>query len=143
MGRKVFGSNGVALKDFTDKLLDDIGDLKNAERKAQIEAYIDKWIELSQSVCKNTPSSPDTLTSSATDYLMYSGYIMLAVMWAKMEDVALGKEDDNFYAMKVNTCEFYFDRLLPRVETHRLAIEAGARATMKLDNEAFLAMASA
>ncbi len=65
----------------------------------------------------------ELVNSIAFDYMMLSGYLVLAYLWAQSAVVAnsrlLKKDDDNdFYNQKVTTAQFYFDRLLPRAGLH-------------------------
>ena len=69
---------------------------------------------------------------------MYSGYISLAYMWARMAAVALdGDADDEFLKAKLHTARFYFQRLLPRTESHKLSMLNGADSLMAMPAEAF------
>ena len=73
---------------------------------------------------------------------MFSGYVVLAYMWAQMIEIAQqrlaeGTEDAAFYAAKIATGRFYFERILPRIEGHAAAAMAGADAVMGLDEENF------
>jgi hypothetical protein len=72
------------------------------------------------------------------DYLMYSGYIILAYLWLRMAIAAQGHGDAEFAKAKLATCEFYFKRLLPRTATHRAAVEAGSECLMSLSAAAFM-----
>jgi len=80
--------------------------------------------------------------SASVDYLMYSGYVTLAYLWAKMakaSQVALanGSSEEDFYKAKLTTARFYFSRILPRTKTHAEGMVAGADTLMDLDVEHF------
>jgi hypothetical protein len=81
--------------------------------------------------------NPDEVGAAAMDYLMYSGYIILAYLWLRMAIAAQGQDDAEFGKAKLATCEFYFKRLLPRTATHHAAVEAGSECLMSLPAEAF------
>lgn len=86
--------------------------------------------------------NPDEVGAAALDYLMYSGYIILAYLWLRMALVAqarldAGEEDADYCQAKLATCKFYFKRLLPRTASHQAAIEAGSDCLMKLPAELF------
>ncbi len=73
---------------------------------------------------------------------MYSGYVTLAYLWARMASVAhaaleSGAGDEDFYKAKISTARFYFKRILPRVAGHKGAIEGGLDCMMDLDAEHF------
>lgn len=84
----------------------------------------------------------DAIGSAAYDYLMYSGYITLAYFWARMaqtayEKLAEGAGDADFYRAKIQTAEFYFDRLLPRTAAHEALMLKDPRSLMQMDQEHF------
>lgn len=86
--------------------------------------------------------NPEEIGAASVDYLMYSGYVVLAYFWAKMAKVSLDKmaegNSDSFYHAKVKTAKFYFDRILPRAKGHAAAIEGGAASMMALEEDEFL-----
>jgi protein-tyrosine-phosphatase len=50
---------------------------------------------------------------------------------------AKGAESDEFYRTKIQTAEFYFDRMLPRANSHRTSALASTRSVMQIDKEHF------
>ena len=82
--------------------------------------------------------------SSSVDYLVYSGFAMMAYFWALQASKATellasgkGKESDDFYTAKIQTAEFYFARLLPRADGHYSAALAPTSAVMQMPQELF------
>jgi hypothetical protein len=53
--------------------------------------------------------------------------------------VASGKDGESaaFYRAKVQTAEFYFERLLPRADAHRKGALALAGSVMQMENDDF------
>ncbi|MEZ4288905.1 MAG: acyl-CoA dehydrogenase C-terminal domain-containing protein [Polyangiales bacterium] len=87
----------------------------------------------------------DVVAANSVDFLMYSGWAMMAYFWAQMaaESYARlqsgeGVETDDFYRTKIQTAEFYFDRLLPRSKAHATAITTPVRSTMQTPIERFV-----
>jgi len=75
---------------------------------------------------------------------MYSGYVIHAWLWGKMGTLAkakLAEGDDVFYRAKVATADFYFAKILPRTETHKVGIEIGGESLMSLSDSDFEALA--
>ena len=146
LGRKVLGSQGKLLRGFT-KIVHKFCEA-NAEHP-QLKAYVAQldglnrqWGELTTQVGMAAMKNPDEVGAAALDYLMYSGYIVLAYLWLRMALVAQaqlqeGEGDEELCQGKLATCEFYFKRLLPRTATHRAAVEAGSDCLMKLPAELF------
>ncbi|WP_248765473.1 acyl-CoA dehydrogenase C-terminal domain-containing protein [Pseudomonas protegens] len=146
LGRKVLGSQGKLLLGFT-RIVHKFCSA-NAEHPqlkayvAQLDALNRQWGELTTKVGMAAMNNPDEVGAAALDYLMYSGYIVLAYFWLRMALVAqqqldAGQGDQDFATAKLITCEFYFKRLLPRTGAHRAAIEAGSDCLMKLPAQLF------
>ena len=68
---------------------------------------------------------------------------MMAYYWALQAARAAasaggkGGESAAFYLAKVQTAEFYFERLLPRADAHRKGALAPAASVMRMDNDGF------
>jgi len=88
-------------------------------------------------------SDADEVGAASVDYLMYSGYIVLAYFWAKARATALAalaQEDcsePDFYKAKLSTCEFYFEKLLPLTRSLVATMDAGSESLMALDADHF------
>ena len=74
---------------------------------------------------------------------MYSGYIVLGYMWGMAQAAALEKlshedcSEPDFYHAKLLTCDFYFDRLLPRTRALVATMASSADSLMALDADHF------
>ena len=145
LGRKVLGSQGKLLRGFT-RVLHKFCEAQQehpqlAPQVAQLAALNRQWGELTQSIGMAAMKNPDEVGAASVDYLMYSGYVTLAYFWLRMAVVAQEKlaqgDDDGFHQAKLVTCAFYFQRILPRTEAHRLAMSAGSASTMQLAEEHF------
>ncbi|BAN46213.1 acyl-CoA dehydrogenase C-terminal domain-containing protein [Metapseudomonas resinovorans] len=146
LGRKVLGSQGKLLRGFT-KLIHKFCQAQAehprlAAQVAELARLNQQWGELTQKLGMAAMKNPDEVGAAALDYLMYSGYITLAYFWLRMAVVAdasrqAGEGDSAYYQTKLATCDFYFKRLLPRTEAHRLAAEAGSDCLMQLPAEHF------
>ena len=141
LGRKVLGSQGKLLRGFT-KIVHKFC-AANAEHPqfkahvAQLDQLNREWGELTTRVGMAAMKNPDEVGAAAVDYLMYSGYVVLAYLWLRMALAALEQPDGDFSKAKLATCDFYFKRLLPRTATHRAAVEAGSECLMSLPAELF------
>ncbi|WP_085746607.1 acyl-CoA dehydrogenase C-terminal domain-containing protein [Pseudomonas sp. R45(2017)] len=146
LGRKVLGSQGKLLRNFT-KIVHkfcaaNAGHPQLGEFVAQLDGLNQQWGDLTMKVGMAAMKNPDEVGAASSDYLMYSGYIVLGYLWLRMALVAQaqlesGEGDGDFCQGKLATCEFYFKRLLPRTAAHRSAIEAGSDCLMKLPAQLF------
>ena len=146
LGRKVLMTQGASLKQFT-KLVHAFckENAENDEMKEFIEplAKLNKeWGDLTMKIGMSSMQNRDEVGSASVDYLMYSGYVTLAYLWAKMAKVAQtklaeGTTEEDFYGAKVKTARFYFQRILPRTASHAVTMLAGADSLMDLEEDHF------
>jgi len=88
---------------------------------------------------QNGMSNFDNAGASSHDYLQLFGLAGLSLMWAKMAKAALEKEGsgDRFYADKLVTARYFFERVLPDATSHLAKVKTGAGPVMALSAEAF------
>jgi hypothetical protein len=146
LGRKVLMTQGQSLKNFT-KIVHTFCK-ENAENEAMAPfiaplAELNKeWGDLTMKVGMNAMKNRDEVGSASVDYLMYSGYVTLAYLWAKMakaaqDALASGTTEEDFYNAKLTTARFYYSRILPRTKSHAATMLAGADSLMDLHEEHF------
>ena len=142
IGRKTAATQGAGLKLFLAEVeafaKQHEGDAALAEFIAPLRAKCGEWGKLTLDVLTRAAGNPEELGAASTDYLFYSGYVVLAYWWAR--SVAAADAADRpqaFKDAKRETARFYFARLLPRTLAHKAAIEAGARTLMALPDAGF------
>lgn len=145
LGRKVLASGGSLLRGFTD-IIDQFcrantggaeGDLINT-----LSAYKNEWLELTMQIGQKAMQNPDEVGAASVDYLMYAGYVTVGYFWAKMAVVARARLEQNpadkdFYLAKLHTARFYFERLLPRADSHKRILLSGANNLMDIEEKMF------
>ena len=150
LGRKVLmGSKGKCVRDFTLEMVRFARPylLKRTPLGAMarnLAARAAEWNLLTTAIMLRAPKDREVVGAASVDYLMYSGFVMMGYYWAvqaaKAEELLAsgqGKESEDFYRSKVQTAEFYFERLLPRANAHRTGALAPTRSVMQLNNEHF------
>ena len=154
LGRKVLlNTKGKCVRDFSGTMLrlvkpyalqrTPMGQMMRtlARRTAQ-------WNVLTTLIMLRASKDREQVGSSSVDYLMYSGFVMMAYFWALQASKAAellaysegegkGKESNDFYTAKIQTAEFYFARLLPRADGHYSAALAPTSAVMQMPQELF------
>jgi alkylation response protein AidB-like acyl-CoA dehydrogenase len=151
LGRKVLlQTRGKVVSEFTNimtaqakpHLLDGgpIGSMARACFKRALQ-----WKGLTLRIMLRAAKDRDIVSSACADYLMYAGYVMMGHFWLQQALVANekltkggGKETPEFYKAKIQTAEFYFDRLLPRADAHKKSMLAPTDTVMQMDNEHFM-----
>jgi hypothetical protein len=103
-----------------------------------------QWNVLTTLIMLRASKDREQVGSSSVDYLMYSGFVMMAYFWALQAAKAAellasgkGKESNDFYTAKIQTAEFYFARLLPRADSHYSAALAPTSSVMQMPQELF------
>jgi alkylation response protein AidB-like acyl-CoA dehydrogenase len=103
-----------------------------------------QWNGLTTRIMLRARKDRELVGSASFDYLMYSGYVMMAYFWAlqaaraaELSANGQGKESTDFYRAKIQTATFYFERLLPRADGHRSGALAPTSSVMQVDKEHF------
>jgi alkylation response protein AidB-like acyl-CoA dehydrogenase len=112
------------------------------EMATKLNGIIAEWPAISMQIGGKAMSNPDEVGAAAVDYLFYSGYAVLAWLWARMALTAerLRQGTDPVYAAgKIDLAKFYYARILPRMISHREAMLAGGETLMHVESGVFLA----
>ena len=77
-------------------------------------------------------SSKDDANAACNDYLKVLGLVAVGYSWIKVLEVSYEDYENNkdFYEDKIQTANFYFNRVLPRVESHYLSALSGSKYIM-------------
>ena len=146
LGRKVLMTQGASLRNFTKMVHKfcqaEEGNETLAPLVASLAEYNKEWGDLTMKIGMNAMKNRDEVGSASVDYLMYSGYVTLAFLWARMAKVAqdalaAGTSEEDYYKAKLTTAKFYFARILPRAKGHAISMVAGADTVMDLAEEHF------
>lgn len=142
IGRKTAATQGAGLKLFLAEVetfaKQHEGDAALAEFIAPLRAKCGEWGTLTQDVLQRAAANPEELGAASTDYLLYSGYVVLAYWWARSVAAAnASQRPQAFKDAKRDTARFYYARVLPRTLAHKAAIEAGAGTLMTLADAGF------
>ena len=142
IGRKTAATQGAGLKLFLGEVeafaKQHEGDAALAEFIGPLRSKCQEWGKLTIDTLTRAASNPDELGAASTDYLFYSGYVVLAYWWARSVAAANAtSKPQAFKDAKRDTARFYFARMLPRTLAHKAAIEAGASPLMALPDAGF------
>jgi alkylation response protein AidB-like acyl-CoA dehydrogenase len=134
LGRKILASKGAALDEVIGLISKDQEGF-STEFATPLMATLEEWKAVSNKLALMAVQDADEVGAAAVDHLMYSGYVMLAWMWAKMGSQALAanaESTDAFQAEKLATARFYFARILPRSSMHLQLMTAGSGSLMDI-----------
>ncbi len=148
LGRKVLlSTKGKCVRDFSKKLVDfgtkNLRDPKLRPFAWKLLKIAAEWNYLTTRIMLVAAKDRDMVSTASYDFLMYSGYAMMAYFWALQAGVAKdklengGAEPAEFYKAKLATAEFYFERMLPSAKGHAEAALKPTKSTMQLKEEHF------
>lgn len=85
-----------------------------------------RWIDPKGNTSKND------ISASCNDYLKFFGYFCLAFIWLKIlrKSYENYKSNKEFYDEKINTGNYYFDKIIPRADSHYRSAISGSKFTM-------------
>ena len=144
------GTNSVQAIDFVfrkisqRKVFDNFmnyvdAEIKSCEMVEQLNDHVKKLsdlknilIDFTNWISPNGDTSKDDISASCNDYLRFFGYFCLSFIWLKTMRKSLENIDKNkeFYEDKLNTGNYYFDKILPRAESHYKSAISGSKYTM-------------
>ena len=77
-------------------------------------------------------NSKEDVSAACNDYLKVLGLVAIAHAWIKVLEVSFKdyKNNKQFYEEKIQTANFFFNRVLPRVESHYLSAISGSKYIM-------------
>ncbi len=101
-----------------------------------------QWRILGMRLGMKAKNNRDAAGAGAVDFLMFSGYVFMGFMWARMalvahEQLAKGEGDADFLQAKIHTADFYFERLLPRAQMHATGVTASVSSLMQMTEAHF------
>ena len=110
-------------------------DTKNTKIKPfilKLNLYIEKLESFSSWIKDKIQSSKDDANAASNDYLKVLGFIAVAHSWIKVLEVSFEDYDNNkiFYEDKIQTAKFFFERVLPRIDSHYAAGISGSKYIM-------------
>lgn len=134
LGRKVIMSGGAVLKEALDPMLEFCSNNEGREEMAEfitpLKELLLEWQTLTEQIGAAAMSNPDEVNAACVDYLMYSGYVCYAFLFARsakiaQANIAQGSDEKDFYESKIYLAQFFFQRLLPRTTTYAQTMVSG------------------
>ncbi|MFM8575471.1 MAG: acyl-CoA dehydrogenase C-terminal domain-containing protein [Limnohabitans sp.] len=153
LGRKVLlQTRGQCVRDFSRSMLAlarphllSGGPLGRMARALAGRALQWNWLTLR--LMLQARQNKEQVGAAACDYLMYSGFVMMGHHWVQMAfkaDEALrsgqGTDTEAFYRTKIETAQFYMERLLPRADAHARMALAPAQTLLQTPAEHLAAL---
>ncbi len=98
----------------------------------KLSHYLKIVINFTAWIKKNIKNAKDDVSAACNDYLKVLGLIALAYSWLKVLSVCYKEieENKNFFEDKIKTANFFFNRVLPRIDTHYNSAISGSKYIM-------------
>lgn len=144
LGRKILKTRMGAIKPLWEMFDDFISENRWNKHARRFKGYYKSWKSLTRTIgMKLMRKDFDELNAAAVEYLMFAGYVTLAYFWSRAAIIAedaidAGTDNADFYKAKIETANFYYDRIMPRTEALATAIENGAESLMAMDEDRFI-----
>ena len=132
--RKI-SSEGI-FENFIKSMDNEIKNYKNEKNLESFLTIFEKYKEILVSFTKwmreKINSNKDDASAACNDYLKVLGYTALAFAWIKTLKISFEKQNSNkeFYEDKINTGKYYFEKILPRAQSHYVVGTSGSHTTM-------------
>jgi len=146
LGRKLLGPLRPELVGFAEEILALAARAKCQQSlqglSARLAGGVSLWREITDIVADQSRSDQASVGAAAVDYLMLAGYVCVGYVlalsaWVAQERLDAGTAEAAFYRAKIQTAQFYFDKMLPRIHVHAQNIRNGSASLMSMDEAGF------
>jgi len=134
--RKLINNNGNIIGNYIKLIKEDIEkNKKNGEIKLFAETlsqYLKILIDFTNWIEKSIKNSKDDVSAACNDYLKVLGLVAVGCSWLKVLDISYKEMKNNkkFFGDKIETATFFFDRILPRIDTYYKSGISGSKNIM-------------
>ena len=132
--RKLVNNNGDIIDRYINMVKKDI-ETKNNKLEPFIKIlniYLEKLTLFTSWIKDKIVNSKDDANAACNDYLKVLGLVAVGYSWIKVLQVSFDdyENNKNFYDDKIQTANFYFQRVLPRVDSHCSSAMSGSKYIM-------------
>jgi len=98
----------------------------------KLNEYLKVTVNFTNWIKDKMKNSKDDVSAACNDYLKVLGLIALAYSWLKVLDVSYKELNKNkkFFEDKIETANFFFNRVLPRIDSHYKSAISGSKYIM-------------
>jgi acyl-CoA dehydrogenase len=134
--RKLINKNGNVIGHYTELVKQGIEESKNNNKTKlfaeKLNQHLKILIDFTAWIEKNMKESKDDVSAACNDYLRVLGLVAVGYSWLKVIDISYKeiKNNKKFFEDKIETAQFFFDRVLPRTETYYKTAISGSKNIM-------------
>jgi len=132
--RKLVNKNGNIIDKYISLIKKEtaINEHKTKPFIEKLHKNIEILVKFTQWINEKMKNSKDDVSAACNDYLKVLGLIAIAHSWVKVLEVSFKDYEKNkkFYEEKIQTANFFFNRVLPRIESYYLTATTGSKYIM-------------
>ncbi len=132
--RKLINKNGDVIENYLNLVKDEINitDKKAEPFIKQLNYHLDILSKFTDWMKEKIKNSPEDASGACNDYLKVLGLVATGHAWLKVLEVSFKEYDSNkdFYEDKIQTANFFFNRVLPRIESSYITATTGSNYIM-------------
>ncbi len=132
--RKLVNKNGDIIERYIQMIKKDL-EFENDKLKPFVnllKIYLEKLTTFTNWIKDKIQNSKDDANAASNDYLKVLGLVAVGYSWFKVLQVSFNdyENNKNFYEDKIQTANFFFKRVLPRIDTHCSSAMSGSKYIM-------------
>jgi alkylation response protein AidB-like acyl-CoA dehydrogenase len=134
--RKLINKNGNIIDSYIKLIKKGIDESKKNNETKLFAEILDKYLKILTDfttwIEKSMKNSKDDVSAACNDYLRVLGLVAVGYSWLKVLDISYKeiKNNKNFFEDKIETAKFFFDRILPRIDSHYKSGISGSKNIM-------------
>jgi len=132
--RKLINKNGNIIDKYISLIKKEtlINEEKIKPFVAKLNKNLEVLVKFTQWINEKMKNSKDDVSAACNDYLKVLGLVAIAHSWVKVLEVSFRDYEKNkqFYEEKIQTANFFFNRVLPRLESYYLTATSGSKYIM-------------
>jgi len=134
--RKLFNKDKNIIGNYIKLVEEEIKKNKNQTKIKPLAEKLDEYLKITINftdwIKDKMKNSKDDVSAACNDYLKVLGFIALGYSWLKVLDVSYKELNNNkkFFEDKIETANFFFNRVLPRIDSHYKSAISGSRYIM-------------
>jgi len=134
--RKLINKDKDIIGRYVKLIEEEIKKNKNQAKIKPLAEKLDEYLKITLNftnwIKKKMKNSKDDASAACNDYLKVLGLIALAYSWLKVLDISYKELSKNkkFFEDKIETANFFFNRVLPRIDSHYKSAISGSKYIM-------------
>ncbi len=132
--RKLVNKNGDIIDRYINMVKKDLAteDDKIKPFAKILNIYLEKLITFTSWIKEKIQNSKDDANAASNDYLKVLGLVAVGYSWFKVLQVSFDdyENNKNFYEDKIQTANFFFKRVIPRIDSHCSSAMSGSKYIM-------------